>query len=63
MQILWSTNITLCLFALTTVVLSRSLFNFIAEQEETATKLENRQVSGVIGTSQFLRRAYQACKQ
>ena len=63
MQILWCTNITLRLLALTTVVLSKSLFNFIAERDETATKLEDRQVSGVIGTSQFLRRAYQACKQ
>ena len=62
MQISCTTDITLCLFALTTAVLSRSLFNFIAEQEETATNLETRQVPGVIATSQFLRRAYQACK-
>ena len=57
------TDITFCLFVLTTAVLSRSLFTFIAEQEEKTTRLENRQITGVIGTSQFLRRAYQACKQ
>ena len=53
----------LCLFVLATVVLSRSHFDFIAGHEETATNLETRQVTGVIATTQFLRRAYQACNQ
>ena len=63
MQSFHGTDITFCIFVLTTAVLSRSLFTFIAEQEEKTTRLENRQITGVIGTSQFLRRAYQACKQ
>ena len=63
MQLFHSTDITLCLFVLTTAVLSRSFIALIAEQEEKTTRLENRQITGVIGTSQFLRRAYQACKQ
>ena len=63
MHFFLGTDITFCLFVLTTTVLSRFSFNSIAEQEETATNLETRQVSGVISTSQFLRRAYQACKQ
>ena len=62
MRISWRTHMTLRFFALTTVVLSSSRFNFIAEQEGTAPNLETRQVTGVIATSQFLRRAYQACK-
>lgn len=63
MQSLRGTDITFCLVVLTTAVLSRSLFTFIAEQEKKTTRLENRQITGVISTSQFLRRAYQACKQ
>ena len=63
MQIFFSTHMILCLFVLAIVVLSSSHFDFTAEQEETATILETRQVTGVIATSQFLRRAYQACKQ
>ena len=63
MQLFRAPDIPLCLFVLTTAVLSRSFITFIAEQEENTTRLENRQITGVIGTSQFLRRAYQACKQ
>lgn len=63
MQLSWSAHIIFRLFALTAVALSSYPFSFIAEHDETTTNLETRQVTGVIATSQFLRRAYQACKQ
>ena len=56
MQLFRAPDIPLCLFVLTTAVLSRSFITFIAEKEEKTTRLENRQITGVIGTSQFLRR-------
>ena len=53
----------LCILIFPTIVLGKSMLGFFNENGVPATSLEKRQVSGVVGTSQFLRRAYQACEQ
>lgn len=56
-------NAYLCILVFSTTVLGESLLGFFNNNEVPATSLEKCQVSGVVGTSQFLRRAYQACEQ
>jgi len=57
------TSPALGMLSLATAVSIMSLFSYRDNNRVSATNLEARQVSGVVGTSQFLRRAYQACKQ
>ncbi len=57
------TSPALGMLSLAMAVSIMSLFSYRDNNRVSATNLEARQVSGVVGTSQFLRRAYQACKQ
>lgn len=57
---------SLCILYLTTIVLSKPLLEYLNDYKTLKKSLWKRQVTGttgVIATSSFLRRAYQACEQ
>jgi hypothetical protein len=62
MRIFRYINAKSCIQALPTLVLNKFWSGFSDDDVVPATSIEKRQVSGVVATSQFLRRAYQACE-
>lgn len=53
---------SLYIFFLDTTVLSKPFLKYLSTLKPLLSHIHKRQVSGVVGTAQFLRRAYQACK-